>query len=139
MKSEEHIVRVELDSDGTVWRLNDDGSRTVAVDRTDRARLAAMTEEEIEANALADPDNPPMTPEEIRQLRPVPNPRRIREGLNMTQIEFAEAFQIPLGTLRDWEQKVSEPSLPAKTFLRVIEQDPDMVIKALSKSFQPAL
>ena len=27
--------------------------------RTDWARLKAMTEEEIEANALADPDNPP--------------------------------------------------------------------------------
>lgn len=28
--------------------------------RTDWARLKAMTEEEIEANALADPDNPPI-------------------------------------------------------------------------------
>ena len=28
--------------------------------KTDWARLKAMTEEEIEANALSDPDNPPM-------------------------------------------------------------------------------
>ena len=28
--------------------------------RTDWARLRAMTEEEIEANALSDPDNPPI-------------------------------------------------------------------------------
>ena len=33
----------------------------------ERARLLAMTEEEIEAAALADPDNPPWTDEEIEQ------------------------------------------------------------------------
>lgn len=35
------------------------------------ARLDAMTEEEIEANALSDPDNPPLTDEELARLRPV--------------------------------------------------------------------
>ena len=33
----------------------------------ERARLVAMTEEEIEAAALADPDNPPWTGEELEQ------------------------------------------------------------------------
>ena len=33
----------------------------------ERARLLAMTEEEIEAAALADPDNPPWTNEELEQ------------------------------------------------------------------------
>ncbi len=35
------------------------------------ARLDAMTEEEIEANALSDPDNPPLTDEELARMRPV--------------------------------------------------------------------
>jgi putative transcriptional regulator len=35
----------------------------------------AMTEEEIEANALADPDNPPLTQEELASMRRVPSPR----------------------------------------------------------------
>ena len=48
-----------------------------------------MTEEEIEANALADPDNPPLTPEELARMRPVPDPRRIRERLKLTQEQFA--------------------------------------------------
>jgi putative transcriptional regulator len=90
-----------------------------------------MTEDEIEANALADPDNPPLMPEEIEELRPVPNPRRIRNRLGLTQVEFARTFEIPLGTLRDWEQSVSEPDMAAKTLLRVIEQDPDAVRQAL--------
>ena len=39
--------------------------------RTDWERLRNMTEEEIEANALSDPDNPPMTEEELARLEPV--------------------------------------------------------------------
>lgn len=34
-----------------------------------RARILAMTEEEIEAAALADPDNPPWTDEELAEAR----------------------------------------------------------------------
>jgi hypothetical protein len=42
----------------------------VSPTKTDWARLASMTEEEIEANALSDPDNPPMTEEELARMRP---------------------------------------------------------------------
>ena len=35
----------------------------------ERRRLEAMTEEEIEAAALADPDNPPWTDEELAEAR----------------------------------------------------------------------
>jgi len=34
-----------------------------------KARLDAMTDEELTANALADPDNPPLTDEEIEIIR----------------------------------------------------------------------
>jgi len=33
--------------------------------RTDWERLRAMSDEEVEANALSDPDNPPATPEQL--------------------------------------------------------------------------
>lgn len=32
-----------------------------------------MTDAEVEANALADPDNPPLTASELQQMRPVKN------------------------------------------------------------------
>ncbi len=35
----------------------------------ERARILAMTEEEIEAGALADPDNPPWTDGELAEAR----------------------------------------------------------------------
>jgi hypothetical protein len=39
-----------------------------ALAKTDWARLDAMTDEEIEANALSDPDNPPLTEEQLDEL-----------------------------------------------------------------------
>jgi putative transcriptional regulator len=65
-------------------------------------------------------------------MRRVPNPRRIRTQLHLTQEQFAEQFQIPLGTLRDWEQGLKYPDSAARAFLRVIEHNPQAVIDALA-------
>lgn len=96
-----------------------------------------MTEEEIIANALSDPDNPPLTDEDFKRMERVPSAYKIRAKLNLTQLEFAETFRIPLGTLRDWEQGPRMPDSAARTLLRVIEQDPEGVKAALEKSYQP--
>jgi putative transcriptional regulator len=135
--SEPDIVTVRKLSDGTLLQVMPDGSTRpyVSSTKTDWARLQAMTEEEIEANAPSDPDNPPLTAEELARMRRVPDPRRIRERLKLTQEQFAEKFEIPLGTLRDWEQGVSLPDRAARTLLRVIEQDPDAVINALARTY----
>jgi putative transcriptional regulator len=90
-----------------------------------------MTDDEIEANALSDPDNPPLTAEELARMRRVPNLREIRTRLNLTQEAFAERFFLPLGTIRDWEQGKKYPDSAARVLLRVIEQNPEAVIKAM--------
>lgn len=41
---------------------------------------------------------------------------------------------IPIGTLRDWEQGRKEPDAAAKAYLRVIAREPDTVRKAGSRS-----
>jgi hypothetical protein len=76
--SENNIIVVRKLADGTSVRVLLDGSTIphVSAGGTDWARLKAMTEEEIEANALADPDNPPMTPEELARMRPAHNRNR---------------------------------------------------------------
>lgn len=102
--------------------------------KSDWARVDAMTEEELHQNALADPDNPPLTKEQLARMRRVPNPREIREGLGLTQRAFARQFEIALGTLRDWEQGARRPDSAAKAYLRVIEQNPDAVRAALDRS-----
>lgn len=100
-------------------------------DQTDWAYLAAMTDEEAEANALADPDNPPMTEEQFRTAPRMPRVKVIRRALGLTQEEFSARYRVPLGTLRDWEQGRSEPDQPARAYLKVIAADPEGTAKAL--------
>ena len=38
---------------------------------------------------------------------------------------FATRYQIPLGTLRDWEQGRAEPDQPARAYLKAIAGDPE--------------
>ena len=130
--SEENMIRARLLPDGTVVQVFPDGSTRPMVDTTDYARLDAMTEEEIEANALSDPDNPPLTDEELLRFRRVENPKEIRQKLQMTQEQFAAEFRIPLGTLRDWEQGVRVPDTAARSYLRVISKNPQAVLEALA-------
>lgn len=99
--------------------------------RTGWARLAAMTDEEIEANALADVDNPPMTDAELARMQPVLSPREVRRRLHLTQEEFSTRFNLPLGTIRDWEQGKKKPDSAARALLRVIDRNPEAVIQAL--------
>lgn len=130
--SDEHMIRVRQLPDGSTVQVLADGSTRPIVSTTDWDRVNAMTEDEIDANALADPDNPPLTEEELARLRPVPNPKRIRQRLQMTQEQFAARFQVPLGTLRDWEQGTRIPDSAARTLLRVIDRNPELVLATLA-------
>jgi putative transcriptional regulator len=116
---------------GTTVQFMKDGTQQVLADKTDWARLNALTDAEIEAAAEADLENPLLTDAELKQFRPVPNPKEIRKRLNMTQQQFSQQFELPLGTLRDWEQGTREPDSAAKSYLRVIAKIPQGVIEAL--------
>jgi putative transcriptional regulator len=131
--SDDSMVRIRKGANGKYVQLMSDGSTQAIEDRTDWARLDAMTEEEIEANALSDPDNPPITDEELARMRTVPSAQRIRQHLNLTQEQFAERFHLRLGTIRDWEQGKKQPDSAARVLLRVIECNPDAVIQALER------
>lgn len=99
--------------------------------KTDWSYLDAMTDEEAEANARSDRDNPPMTEEQMRSAPRMPRVKVIRRALGLTQEEFSARYRIPLGTLRDWEQGRSEPDQPARAYLKVIAVDPEGTAKAL--------
>ena len=57
--------------------------------------------------------------------------RAVREGLQMSQEEFAIRFGFSLGTLRNWEQGRRHPDGPARVLLKVIMNDYQAVEKAL--------
>ncbi|HJU27544.1 MAG TPA: helix-turn-helix domain-containing protein, partial [Candidatus Binataceae bacterium] len=90
-----------------------------------------MTEQEIEEAARSDPDAQPLTEEDFRRMRRVPQVKVIRRALHLTQEEFAARYQIPIGTLRDWEQGRTEPDQPARAYLKIIARDPNGVRKML--------
>jgi putative transcriptional regulator len=51
----------------------------------------------------------------------------------MTQEQFAAAYLIPVGTLRDWEQRRKMPDAPARALLWAIEGDPQGLAKVLGR------
>lgn len=60
-----------------------------------------------------------------------PDVRAIRRQLNMSQHEFADAFRIPLATLKNWEQGRRAPDAPAAAYLQAIARRPHVIRKAL--------
>lgn len=57
--------------------------------------------------------------------------KKLREGLGMSQPEFALRFGFSLGTLRQWEQGRRYPDGSARVLLTVINHSPEAVKKAL--------
>jgi putative transcriptional regulator len=114
--------------DGRVVTIAKDGSEAAVP----KMPMRPMTATEVEAAAAADPDARPMTAEELRTAKRVPRVKTLRRALGFTQEEFAVRYQIPLGTLRDWEQGRTEPDQPTRAYLKVIAKDPERVHRLLN-------
>lgn len=93
--------------------------------------MREMTDEEIHAAALNDPDAQPLTDEDFVRMESTPRAKIVRRSLQLTQEEFASRFHFALGTLRDWEQGRSEPDRATYAYLRVIAVMPEAVERAL--------
>jgi putative transcriptional regulator len=62
----------------------------------------------------------------------VPDVRRIRRKLRMSQVEFAAAYRIPLATVKNWEQGRRAPDAPAAAYLRAIARRPKLIQEAVA-------
>jgi putative transcriptional regulator len=58
--------------------------------------------------------------------------KALRAQLELSQSEFAALMHVNVGTLRNWEQGLREPTGPAKALLTAIRRDPRHVLKALA-------
>jgi putative transcriptional regulator len=105
--------------------------------RHDWSRLEAMTAEQKQSAALDDPDARPLADADMARMKQTPRLKIIRRALGLTQEEFAARFQIPLGTLRDWEQGTKQPDQAARAYLRAIAGDAAAVHRALQAAPQP--
>lgn len=60
--------------------------------------------------------------------------RAIRVATHKTQKEFADAYQLPIGTVRDWEQNRRQPDAPARVLLSLIQAEPETVEHLIAKA-----
>ena len=88
------------------------------------ARLDALTDEQITRAAESDPDNPPLTEEEMRRMETVVAVRNAREAAGLTQAAFAETYALSLGRLRDLEQGRHGADTAMLYLLKRIAKDP---------------
>jgi putative transcriptional regulator len=127
-----------MKSSDMIWVDHEPGDPYPETD-TDWAAVDALTDEQVRAAALADPDAQPIplgTDEEMAKLglHHQVNVKRLRERLGLTQEDFAATYRIPVGTLRDWEQRRKNPDAPARAYLTVIARNPEAVAELLRQA-----
>ncbi|MGI8525232.1 MAG: helix-turn-helix domain-containing protein [Pseudolabrys sp.] len=57
--------------------------------------------------------------------------RQVRARCGLTQAAFAQKIEVPIETVRNWEQGKRAPRGPARALLKVIAQSPDAAFAAL--------
>jgi len=104
--------------------------------RIDWERVRATTDADIDRMIVSDPDTAPdmsRNRDWRRVLQPaVPDVRAIRRKLRLSQSQFALRFGFSLRTIQEWEQGRAIPDRPARILLKVIEQSPGAVERAVA-------
>jgi putative transcriptional regulator len=127
-----------MKSKGMISVSHEPGDPLIKTD-TDWAVIDALTEEQLHAAALSDPDSQPIplgTDDELAKLglHRIVNVKKLRNRLGLTQEAFAATYRIPVGTLRDWEQGRKLPDAPARAYLTVIARNPQAVAGLLGQA-----
>jgi putative transcriptional regulator len=60
-----------------------------------------------------------------------PDVRKIRKKAGLSQSQFARMIHVSPKTLQNWEQKRRQPNGPAIALLKVVDSDPEFVLRAL--------
>jgi putative transcriptional regulator len=119
--SEKRIYKIEhLPEDSTDWN---------AIDK--------LSDKEINAAALSDPDAQPLSVAKLKKFKRVHPPeeinvKNIRVKLHLSQTAFAAYFGISKRTLQEWEQGRRSPEGAARVLLTVINYEPEAVQRALA-------
>lgn len=57
--------------------------------------------------------------------------QRIRKRLGLTQSEFSVCIDVPIETIRNWEQGKRSPTGAAKALLKILDRSPEAALAAL--------
>jgi putative transcriptional regulator len=102
----------------------DPASRSgIAAGRVDRRHLDETTEEHIVSQQKAD---------DAESMQDAARfARRVRKRLGLTQSEFSRRIDVPIDTIRNWEQGKRCPTGAAKALLKVLDKVPEVALSAL--------
>jgi putative transcriptional regulator len=114
-----------------IVRYTRDPNNPARFTNAELARLDAMTPEEIEQNAIDDPDNPPMTDDELERGVLGREVRLTRKATGLSQARFAERYRINVRRLQDIEIGRNKPDSAFMAYMRVIRTNPALVDEAL--------
>ncbi len=118
------MIRARLDGD-QVLLVAPDGSARPVPETIDWARVDATNEAEIACQAATDDA-------EAREAAAA-HVRRLRQRSGLSQPAFARRLNVPVETLRNWEQGKRTPRGPARALLRIIDKAPEAAWAALSE------
>lgn len=96
---------------------------TLASGRIDPARVGATTEADLARQAACD------AAEAMQDAAKFA--RRVRKRLGLSQAEFSERIDVPVETIRNWEQGKRSPTGAAKALLKVLDKAPEAALAAL--------
>jgi putative transcriptional regulator len=102
----------------TIEALLEDGRVFVELPTVEDPK--AVTDDLARAGIAAAPVEPPRLPD-VRQLR---------ERLRLTREQFAVRYGLEVETIRNWETGKRDPDTTARSYLRVIANDPQHVEEA---------
>lgn len=91
--------------------------------RADLARIDATTEEDIARQAATD-DAEAM--QDAARFA-----KRVRRRLGLSQAQFSERIDVPIETIRNWEQGKRSPTGAAKSLLKILDKAPEVALAVL--------
>ncbi len=101
----------------------------------DRARIDAMTDEDIARQIAEDPDVAPDMSEALERGEfvrlHIADVFGIRTRMRLSRKAFAERFGLYPTEVKKWEATGGVPDEAIRTYLRVIEREPEAVARAV--------
>jgi len=106
-----------------------------SANKADWARIDAMTDEDIARQIAEDPNVAPDMSEALERGEfvrlHIVNVLGIRARMGLSPEAFAERFGLDPAELKEWEAMGGVPDEAIRTYLRVIEREPDAVARAV--------
>ena len=114
----------------------EEARRRAEQEPVDWARIDAMTDEDIARQIAEDPDVAPDMSEALARGEfvrvHIADVYGIRTRMGLSHEAFAERFGLSAANLKDWESMGGVPDEAIRTYLRVIEREPEAVARAIA-------